>query len=182
MDALGFSIRYAGEQGGRAGVTGNASWSPGSVCWVDVSSTDPAGSREFYSGLFSWTYQINSRPGRRQYLIALCGGRPVAGLSGAAVPADHRAAWTLYLASADVMRTAQVLDPWGGRVLLGPTDVPGHGTVLIGADPTGGVIGFWQPARPWMFRRTAPGALYFMPTWMLQRLFLWARFDRILLV
>ena len=101
-------------------VTGNASLSPGSVCWVDVSSTDPAGSREFYSGLFGWTYQINSRPGRAQYLTALCGGRPVAGLSGAAVPADHRAAWPLYWARAHVMRTAQLLHTRGRRGLAVP--------------------------------------------------------------
>ncbi|MDQ2791991.1 MAG: VOC family protein, partial [Actinomycetota bacterium] len=112
-------------------------------------------------------YQINSRPGRAQYLIALCGGRPVAGLSRVAVPAAHRVAWTLYLASANVMRTAQVLDRWGGRVLSGPMDVSGQGRVLIGVDPTGGVIGFRQPARPWMFRRTAPGSLYWaeLDTW-----------------
>ena len=137
------------------------------MCWVDVSSTDLARSREFYSGLFGWTYQIDSHPGREQDLIALCGGRPVAGLSGVAVPAGHRAAWTLYLASANVVRTAQVLDRWGGQVLSGPVDVPGQGRVLIGVDPTGGVIGFWQRARPWMFRRIAPGSLYWaeLDTW-----------------
>jgi hypothetical protein len=33
-------------------VVKGASFIPGSVCWVDVSSTDPVGSREFYTGLF----------------------------------------------------------------------------------------------------------------------------------
>lgn len=137
------------------------------MCWVDVSSTDPVGSREFYSGLFGWTYQINSYSGREQYLTALCRGRPVAGLAGVAVQAGHPAVWTLYLASANVVRTAQLLGRWGGRVLYGPVDVPGQGTVLIGADPTGAVIGFWQPARPWMFRGTVPGSLYWaeLDTW-----------------
>ena len=32
-----------------------ASFIPGSVCWIDVSSTDPAGSRDFYAGLLGWT-------------------------------------------------------------------------------------------------------------------------------
>ena len=54
---------------------------------------------------------------------------------------------------------------WPGAVW--PVDVPGQGRVLIGVDPTGGVIGFWQPARPWMFRRIAPGSLYWaeLDTW-----------------
>lgn len=139
----------------------------GSVCWVDVSSTDPAGSRDFYGGLFGWTYQLHSSRRGKQHLTALCGGRPVAGLSGPPVQEGHPAAWTLYLASANVTRTAEVLGRRGGRVLLGPTDVPGQGRVLVGLDPTGAVVGFWQPARPWTFRRTAPGSLYWaeLDTW-----------------
>lgn len=141
--------------------------STGSVCWADVSSTDLAASREFYSGLFGWTYQIHSGRRRKHYLTALCGGRPVAGLSGAPVPAGYPAGWTLYLASTNLARTAQVLGRRGGRVLTGPTDVPGQGRVLLGVDPTGAVVGFWQPARPWTFRRVAPGSLYWaeLDTW-----------------
>jgi predicted enzyme related to lactoylglutathione lyase len=152
---------------GTQGTNREESFTAGSVCWVDVSSTDPAGSREFYSALFGWTYQIHSGRRRTQYLTALSGGRPVAGLSGAPVQEAHPGAWTLYLASANVTRTAQVLGSRGGRVLSGPTNVPGQGRVLLGADPTGAVIGFWQPARPWTFRRTAPGSLYWaeLDTW-----------------
>lgn len=148
-------------------VSRGASFLPGSVCWVDVSSTDPVGSREFYRGLFDWTYQSDSHPGRKRYTTALCDGRPVAGLAGVPVPAGHPGAWTLYLASANVMRTAQVLRGWGGRVLVAPTEVPGQGRALIGMDPTGATIGFWQPARAWMFRTTDPGSLYWaeLNTW-----------------
>ncbi|HEX2290939.1 MAG TPA: hypothetical protein VHH53_12280 [Pseudonocardiaceae bacterium] len=46
-------------------------------------------------------------------------------------------------------------------------DFNGHGRVFIGAHPTGGVIGFWQPAAPWTFRTTTPGALLWaeLNTW-----------------
>ena len=117
---------------GTQGTNREESFTAGSVCWVDVSSTDPAGSREFYSGLFGWTYQIHSERRRTQYLTALRGGRPVAGLSGAPVQEGHTGAWTLYLASANVTRTAQVPGSRGGRVLSGPTNVPGQGRVLLG--------------------------------------------------
>lgn len=62
--------------------------------------------------------------------------------------------WTVYLTSASITHTAAVFTQWGGQVLHGLVDVFGHGRVLIGADPTGGVIGFWQPATPWTFRTT----------------------------
>lgn len=140
---------------------------PGSVCWAGVSGADPAVDREFYSRLFGWTYQVDERPGGAVYITAWCGGRPVASLSGDPVAPGARAAWTPYLASANVMRTAQRLHAWGGRVLAGPMDVPGQGRALIGVEPTGAVTGFWQPARPWMFGRIGVGSLYWaeLDTW-----------------
>jgi predicted enzyme related to lactoylglutathione lyase len=138
----------------------DTSFIPGSVCWIDVSTTDPARSRDFYAGLFGWTYHIDPDPNRGHYTNALRDGVPVAGLGGVPVPAGQPVAWTLYLATANIAHTAEVFDQWGGRVLYGPVDIPGQGSMLIGADPTGGVIGFWQPARPWMFHTADTGALY----------------------
>ena len=40
-------------------LVGAMSFVPGSVCWIDVSSTNPAGSRDFYAGLLGWTYRID---------------------------------------------------------------------------------------------------------------------------
>ena len=143
----------------------DTSFIPGSVCWAAVSSTDPAVSRNFYAGLFGWTYQVDRNPGRGLYTTALYAGRPVAGL--AAVPAGQPVTWTLYLASVNVTHTSEVFGQWGGQMLYGPADVPGQGRVLIGADPTGAVIGFWQPATPWMFHTAGPGALFWaeLNTW-----------------
>ena len=45
---------------GASWVARDASFVPGSVCWIDVASTDPVGSRDFYRGLFGWTYQALS--------------------------------------------------------------------------------------------------------------------------
>ncbi len=148
-------------------LVGDASFIPGSVCWIDVSSTDPAGSRDFYAGLLGWTYRINLDRGRARYTTALRGGRPVAGLAGVPVPAGQPVTWTPYLTSANIERTAAVFGRWGGRVLYGPADVPGQGRVLIGAEPTGGVIGFWEPAVWWMFDAINPGALFWteLNTW-----------------
>lgn len=136
---------------------GDDSFIPGSVCWIDVSSADPAGTRAFYAGLFGWTYDID--PDRAYYTTALLDGRPVAGLAGFPVPSALTATWTMYLASANVDYIAGVLDERAGQVSSGPTEVPGQGSVLIGADPTGASVGFWQPARPWRFHTLEPGSL-----------------------
>lgn len=143
-------------------------FSPGSVCWIDLSTLDPAASRDFYAGLFGWIFQIHPVRGREQYMTALCRGRPVAGVQGTPMRAGSVNAWTLYLASANVWHTAQVLGRWGGRVLYGPANFPGQGRVLVGEDPTGAVIGFWQPApRAWEFHTSEPEALFWaeLDTW-----------------
>jgi uncharacterized protein len=148
-------------------VVKGTSFIPGSGCWIAVSTADPAGSRDFYAGLFGWTYQIAPNSGRVASSTALYGGRPVAGLVGNPVRAGQPAAWTLYLASANIMHTAKVFTRWGARVLYGPVSVSGQGRVLIGADPTGAVIGFWETATPWMFHTADTGALYWaeLNTW-----------------
>ena len=140
---------------------------PGSVCWIDVSSTDSVGSRDFYAGLFGWTYWVDPKPGRGRDTTALCAGRPVAGLAGIPAQMGQPVTWMLYLTSDNITHTAAVLARWGGQVLHGPVDVPEQGSVLIGTDPTGGVIGFWQPTTPWTFHTTTPGALFWaeLNTW-----------------
>ncbi|MBV9163476.1 MAG: VOC family protein [Pseudonocardiales bacterium] len=135
------------------------SFVPGSVWWIDVSSTDPARSRDFYAELFGWSYQIDPGPGRGHYTTALLNGRPVAGLAGVPALARRPVAWTLYLASANIEYTGEVVTQWGGRVLAGPVDVPGRGRMLIGMDPTGAVIGFCQPRSPGTLHTTGPGSL-----------------------
>jgi predicted enzyme related to lactoylglutathione lyase len=148
-------------------VVGDPWFIPGSVCWIEVSSADPVGSRNFYTGLFGWTYRIDRHPSRAHYAIALRAGRPVAGLAGVAASATQPVTWTLYLASANVGRTSQVFGSLGGRILYGPADVPDQGVVLIGADPTGAMIGFWQPAQRWTLHMAGPGSLHWaeLNTW-----------------
>ncbi|MGH3543450.1 MAG: VOC family protein [Pseudonocardiaceae bacterium] len=140
---------------------------PGSACWIDVSTADPAGSRDFYAGLFGWTYHIDPDARHSQYATAMLGDRPVGGIAGAPVRSGQPVKWTLYLNSANLSHTAAVIEEWGGQVYYGPTDVPGQGSVLVGADPTGGELGFWRPATPWAFHTAESGSLIWaeLNTW-----------------
>lgn len=131
----------------------------GTPCWIDVSTSDPEASREFYGGLFGWTYEINPDPGAGHYTNAWLDGELVAGLGGVPVEPDQPVAWTLYLASADIKETAELAAASGGTLLFGPTEFPEQGSMAIASDPTGGQIGFWQLYGEWKFRGGAPGTL-----------------------
>ena len=161
--ALGVSVRHADDQGAFLVAGHGRAVYPGSVCWIEVSSTDPGGGRDFYAGLMGWTYQIDR--GRGHDATALCAGWLVAGLAGVAVAAGH-VAWTVYLTSASITHTAAVFTQWGGQVLHGPVDVSEHGRVSSGRIRPG-VCSVWQPATPWTFRTTTPGSLFWaeLNTW-----------------
>ncbi|MGH4019636.1 MAG: VOC family protein [Pseudonocardiaceae bacterium] len=133
-------------------------FTPGTPCWVDVSTTDPAGSRDFYAGLLGWAYRIDPNPDSGHYTYALLDDEPVAGLSGAPAERGQPVVWTLYLTSVNITYTASAVDQLGGRVLYGPVDIPEQGSMVVAADPTGAAIGFWQPSSSWIFRTHVPGA------------------------
>ena len=54
--------------------------------WVDLSSSDPTGSREFYSKLFGWSVEVSPDPQYGGYAIAQIGGKNVAGIGPSQQP------------------------------------------------------------------------------------------------
>ena len=70
--------------------------------------------------------------------------------------------WTIYLAVADAKETADAVAAHGGQVVVPPMDVADLGTLAVAADPTGAIIGIWQPGTHQGFGVLAePGA----PAW-----------------
>lgn len=115
---------------------------PGTPAWVEVSSEDPAASREFYGRLLGWTFEVSLDPDHHGYSVAVHDGEPVAGLYEASD--DIPPGWLLYLHVPDAGTVRERVAALGGRVLAGPADRPAAGRVLLAADPTGATIGFWQ--------------------------------------
>ncbi|MEU0743097.1 VOC family protein [Streptomyces sp. NPDC006134] len=123
----------------------SARHAPGTPCWVSLMARGPAAAQEFYAALFGWEF----RPGPQQlgpYARALLDGREVAGIGR--LPPDRQlpVAWTPYLASDDVDRTAETVRHCGGTIGVGPLDAAEAGRLAIGSDPSGAVFGVWQAA------------------------------------
>lgn len=115
----------------------------GAPVWFDLSSSDPAISRAFYEGLFGWTAH-DTPPDFGGYVNFYKGDAMIAGMMqnpGQGAPDG----WTTYLKTDDAAATAEAITAAGGTVLFPPTDVMGLGTMAIALDPTGSVIGLWQP-------------------------------------
>ena len=111
--------------------------------WLDLSSSDPAGSRQFYSKLFGWNIEVNPDPQYGGYGMAKIAGKDVAGI-GAKMSPDAPTAWLIYIASADAADTAKKAKAAGGSVMMEPMAIGPQGTMAVIQDPAGGVIGVWQ--------------------------------------
>ena len=111
--------------------------------WVDLSSKDAAGSREFYSKLFGWDVDVQG-PEAGGYALARIGGKDVAGIGPAQDP-NAPTAWNIYIGTRDAAATAAKAEAAGGKVVVAPFDVLKSGRMAVFQDPTGAFISVWQP-------------------------------------
>ncbi|HEY3614052.1 MAG TPA: VOC family protein [Gaiellales bacterium] len=115
---------------------------PGTICWIDLASSDAAGATEFYCELFGWTAgePIEDAGG---YRMLLHRGRQVAGLAPCWGDTD-RSAWSTYVASADAVETCAAALASGGDVVMDAMDVLSAGRMAILRDPAGAQISLWE--------------------------------------
>src|SRR4051812_44640811 len=95
---------------------------PGTICWVDLMSTNAEKSRDFFKALLDWTFTIGG-PETGHYAMAKLGEDNVAGVGGVSPGSQFPSAWNVYFASADVDATAESVKIHGGKLLMGPMDV-----------------------------------------------------------
>jgi predicted enzyme related to lactoylglutathione lyase len=117
--------------------------------WIDLSSTDPAGSRAFYSKLFGWKAEPEKDPAAGGYAIARLDGKDVAGIGGTQDP-NAPSAWMVYVGTRDADALAKKIEAEGGKVVAPAFDVMDSGRMAVFQDPTGAFISAWQP-------KTMPG-------------------------
>jgi uncharacterized protein len=118
-------------------VSARDSYPPGVPCWVDNLVADVEQALRFYGALFGWEFD---GPGPGDYYLAKVRGRDVAGVASA--PPGVSAGWNTYVSVASADETAAA----AGRVVVEPLDVLPAGRVAALEDPSGAIIGLWEPA------------------------------------
>src|SRR4029077_13180135 len=108
--------------------------------WVDLSSSDAAASRDFYSKLFGWKVEVNPDPQYGGYAIAKVGGKDVAGIGPKMMP-EAPTAWTVYIGSPDAANTATKAEAAGGKVIAPVMAVGDQGHMAVIQDPSGAYLG-----------------------------------------
>jgi predicted enzyme related to lactoylglutathione lyase len=133
----------------------------GVPCWIDTDQPDVDAARNFYAGLFGWTFDDAMPPEvPGTYLIASLDGADVAAIG----PADGsaEASWNTYIAVEDTDVVAASVREAGGSLSIEPADAGPGGRLAGCVDPRGAHFRLWQPrARPGVQVANAPGSWNF---------------------
>lgn len=110
---------------------------PGSFCWNELYTTDPARVADFYMGLFGWTKDVRHMD-YGDYVIFNHAGGMAGGMmkilkEWGPVP-PH---WIVYFAVDDCDKTVEKAKSLGAKVNREPTDIPEVGRFAMLADPQG---------------------------------------------
>jgi predicted enzyme related to lactoylglutathione lyase len=136
---------------------------PGTFCYAEMATSDPAASGKFYTELFGWSrndqdmgeygiytqYQINGKVVAAQYKLN-------AEQEAQNVPPN----WGQYVTVTDVDAATNRATKLGGQVVMGPQDVMDYGRMSVMSDPTGAVFCIWEPkSNIGVELRDEPGAM-----------------------
>lgn len=120
----------------------------GVFSWVDLGTTDTEGAKNFYKGLFDWSFLDLPTDSGVIYSMAQIDGYNVAGIGPLSPGMQEQGIppfWSAYVKHDDVDAVAASADKAGGTVIAPPFDVMDSGRMTIIQDPTGAAFGVWQP-------------------------------------
>jgi hypothetical protein len=123
------------------------SYEPGTPCWIDLGTPDQDAAAEFYGALFGWSVEEDENAEQTGgYRVATLRGKAIGGVMKL-MEEGQPPAWSSYICVEDADATVAKAREAGGSVAVEPMDVLDYGRMAFLADPTGAMIGLWQPGR-----------------------------------
>jgi hypothetical protein len=125
-------------------VTGHA---PGSFCWIELNTTDPAAAKKFYSGLFGWEAEDTPAGPDMVYTMLKIRGLEIGAMCGLQPEQRSRGVpphWMSYVAVKSADDAAEKARSLGGSLLAEAFDVMDVGRMAIIRDPQGATFCVWQ--------------------------------------
>lgn len=117
----------------------------GTICWADLSTSDPEKAKQFYSALFGWKIAAPEHDASGYLHIQngedFIGGIPAASNRDPNIPSH----WLIYFQVSDVDGAAGRASQLGAHYLVRPQDIPEAGRMAILSDPQGAVFALFQP-------------------------------------
>jgi predicted enzyme related to lactoylglutathione lyase len=120
---------------------------PGSFCWIELTTTDQNAAKNFYGKLFGWEATDTPMGPGESYTIFKLRGRDAA--AAYTMREDQKAEgvppnWLLYVAVENADAAVERAKQLGAKVHAEPFDVMDFGRMAVLQDPTGAVFAVWQ--------------------------------------
>lgn len=135
---------------------------PGTVCWVELGTTDPAAAGTFYQHLVGWdAHELPMDWGT--YTLLQQNGHDMGGVYVLTEEQEAQGVpphWLLYTAVEDVDTTVDAARSKGGTVVAEPMDVPNVGRMAVLQDPEGATFAVMQlTEHPGLGAKDVPNSL-----------------------
>jgi predicted enzyme related to lactoylglutathione lyase len=123
-------------------------YTPGTFSWTDLTTTDQAAARAFYTALFGWEITDMPVDENTAYSMAAISGKPVAAISPQ--PPQQRdngvpPMWNSYITVDDADAAVERARELGANVHAPAFDVMEAGRMAVIQDPQGAYFLVWQP-------------------------------------
>jgi predicted enzyme related to lactoylglutathione lyase len=131
---------------------------PGTFCWPELATTDPAAAASFYTALFGWNLFEAPADAGSYYMFRLDGDEVAA--SYKMRPDEGTPHWNTYVAVASADEAAARAEKLGGTVIAKPFDVFDAGRMAVLRDPAGAFVSVWEAKKHIGAKRlNEPGSL-----------------------
>jgi uncharacterized protein len=115
------------------------------VSYVELHTPDLGKAQSFYGQLFGWKFRDAAIPGM-QYATIDTGAKLGGGMTKTPDP-KVPPMWLNYINVENLAKAASRARELGAKILKEPTEVPGQGSFVVLADPTGATFALWEEAR-----------------------------------
>ena len=112
---------------------------------VELVTTDVAKAKSFYGKLFKWKLE-DVDMGDMIYTLIKAGEGAGGGIMENPMPDGH-SMWIAYVKVGDAKAATKKAKSLGAKVKKDVTKVKGAGSLSIITDPTGAMLGLWEPKR-----------------------------------
>ena len=118
----------------------------GKIGWIDMSTDDAPGLKDFYQKVVGWQTQEVSMGEYSDYSMLMPGsGEAVTGICHARGSNEElRGGWLIYIVVEDVHASAAACEANGGKVTVRPRELAG-GQFCVIEDPSGATAALYQP-------------------------------------
>jgi len=112
---------------------------------VELNTPDPEKAKTFYSKLFQWQLEDVANPGVPDgtYTMVKVGGGTGGGIMKQV--SGGPSGWLAYVLVDDIREATKKAKSLGAEIMKDVTEVMGMGWLSFIKDPTGSVLGLWQP-------------------------------------